>query len=193
MRTLTRTLLATLTIVAGFALMTPAASALSCAGVSDLTTREHPVFTGRIIDSEDNPGFDTGGRILVEVEEIWAQGPVKERIWLQTSLDGWWEMLPQGSFPDGFVSEKTWLFMPHPSNDGLTVNPCNSWPTTKPMGRDVRPAVVTYPVAETRPGILRDVVEPDHETPGTGLFVGVATGLVLLILGATIAWRRRNE
>ncbi len=199
-------LLATSTVVAGVALTTYPASALSCIGPEGVMLEATTIFTGRIVDSEDEPGFDTGGRILVEVDEVW-KGEAPQRVWLGTELDGWWDMMPGGSIPDGFSSEKIWLFAPRTTDAGEAVSSCSAWDTVKPWGIDLRPANTSVPVGDSKPP-SKPPSKPLEEPAGTpgpvvapeavgglnpGPIAGIGTGTVLLVLGARIAWRRRTD
>ena len=121
---------------------TPAAPAhaLSCVRPDVVATDAERLFAGKVIDSVD-------GRVLMDVREVWAGGPVLARVWLviddgQRLWSPWADT--NGGVPDGYSSEETWVVA---TGDDFRVGPCSLWPVSQV--RELRPQHPTAPVQPT--------------------------------------------
>lgn len=117
--------------------------------------------------------------------------------WLDTELDGWWDDLPEGSFPNGYTSTTTWLFMPQTVNGMTTVNPCSAWADTTPWDTDLRPLRVKSPLADAATAY---VDRPGGDEPLSGVngrkqawLIGGSAGVAALAGAARYVLVRRTR
>ena len=132
---------------------TPAAPAraLSCVRPGVVAANAERLFAGNLLDSVD-------GRVLMDVREVWAGGPVLARVWLSID-DGQRMWSPwadkNGGAPDGYSAEQTWVVA---TGDDFTVGPCSLWPVSQV--RELRPQ---HPTASVQPTSMP--LDPAPPTP----------------------------
>lgn len=189
MRTVRRLLLILLVPFLGM-VAAPPTEALSCIGPESAAAGSTTLFTGRIRDYRDE-------RFLVEVDEVW-RGSVTPEVWLATEL-GYWSDLKafrSGTIPDGYSSEKVFLFAPHERTGHPTVSVCTMWESFTPWGQDLkqfRPAIVRQPRS------LPSVIEPERadapisrsELRRRQVIAGAA--VIVVLGGGIILVRRRRQ
>lgn len=155
-------------VAAGAALLPTPAQALSCVMPADVVEKAQTVFAGRIVDSE-------GGRLMVEVDEVWKGDPVEARQWLAVDLAGWTEW---GGVPDDLHPKRSYVFAPQ---DGA-VNPCTFWRAGVDHAPDA-PDVTAEPVPDGSLGHAGEAPSDAHaaspRASTTSLVGAAAAGLGL--------------
>lgn len=186
-------LVASLAATLGVALVAQPASALSCIGPEAVAERAPVIVTGRILDSEDH-------RIMVGIHERWKGDLDVSPFWFEIdpTLDGWWDSIPGGNFPDGFRSKGLWLFMPTAESGTLQVNPCSAWPMTGPWKVDFpRPAKATTPTGKgIAPSPLAAVPEPISDRTDDSArpwLIGGAVAVIAAGAGYVVVRRLRTQ
>lgn len=163
------------------------AHALSCVGPRDVTRDAAHVFTGTILDSADD-------RLLVDVGEIWAGGPVLNRVWLpiEAEMELWYPWAtPDGTIPDGYSSDRTWVL----ATDGdFTVGACSAWELHDDHAglMALRPDHPAAPVqAILRPLDEEPAAIPDRDRRASGAAAALGGGVAAA--GAMLVLHRRRS
>lgn len=187
---LIRIVLAVLAAALGVVVVAAPANALSCKEPEAVAEQAPAIVTGRILDAEDH-------RILVSIRERWKGDLDVSPIWfeLDPTLDGWWDPIPGGSFPDRYTSKGIWLFMPTAELGKLQVSPCSAWPMTGPWKVNYpRPEKVARPVEKAaRPeAVLMSTDVAKAEDDNQEWFIGGSIAVALVAAGAGYVLVRRR-
>ena len=176
------------------ALTATPASALSCVGPERLLPDSEHVFTGQVVAADDD-------QVQVAVREVWAGGPVVERVWLPVDeeLAEWMPWTVADGTVDDRSARRTWLFL---TAADFEINACRVYDLADDYASALRPEDPSPPVhgfaevVDGQPVVLPDAaarVGGATDRPGVALLAGgTAAALSGLALGAWWLARRRR-